>query len=266
MFPHTQQEPRDDPGFLATVDRVIASLVLRDRSEEVYVVHIDNWFDHKWLRYSGYGAVPFHGGLSIHTAKEEQYRDQFTFPPFTPNRVVAQYLFCRVGDAVYEEQAMPYLIHRREHEPSSRNLNRRVATFSRSAAFRLVLFGVGVESARERLGVQRTRRRRQRLVRRLQRTTRVASRSSQGERPQHRSLFDGQGIAGRTVITPRRKAANLSLTARTSRSEAAQQVSEPRSACACESWLIRPFRLALKNPRRFMQLFCRNRRSCIDRG
>jgi hypothetical protein len=135
MLPHTQQEPRDDSAFLAAVDRIIASIVTRDRPEEVYLVHIDNWFDHKWLRYSGYGAVPFHGGLSIHTAKKEHYQDYLTFPPFTPNRVVAQYLFCRVADCDYEEQAMPYLIHRRERERSSRNLNRRVARFSGSALF-----------------------------------------------------------------------------------------------------------------------------------
>jgi phytoene/squalene synthetase len=37
-------------------------------------------------------------------------QNQLTFPPFTPNRVVAQYLFCRVTDGGYDEQAMPYII------------------------------------------------------------------------------------------------------------------------------------------------------------
>jgi hypothetical protein len=30
MLPYTQQEPPDEPAFLATVDRIIASIVTRD--------------------------------------------------------------------------------------------------------------------------------------------------------------------------------------------------------------------------------------------
>jgi hypothetical protein len=134
MLPQTLQEPRDDPAFLAAVDRIIASLVMRDLPEDVYLVPIANWFDHKWLRYSGYGAVPYHG-LSIHVVKGEHRQDKLTFPPFTPSRVVAQYRFCRLAGGGYQEQAMPHLIHPRQRQPSSTNLHRRVADFSRSALF-----------------------------------------------------------------------------------------------------------------------------------
>ena len=72
----------------------------------MYLIHIDNWFNRKWLRYSGYGVVAFPDGYPwILVAKEEHHQKQLTFPPFTPNRVVAQYLFCRVAEAVYEEHA-----------------------------------------------------------------------------------------------------------------------------------------------------------------
>ena len=135
-LPSTVVEPQDDPAFLAIVDHIIAALVYQDRPEEVYLVHIDNWFDHKWLRYSGYGVIAFPQGYPwILVAKEEHRQEQLTFPPFTPNRVVAQYLFCRVANASYEEQAPAHLIHRRERQRSAKNLHRRVTDFSSSGLF-----------------------------------------------------------------------------------------------------------------------------------
>jgi len=133
MLPRTMAEPRDDPAFLSVVDLILAVLVSRDEPTEVYLVSIDNWFDHKWLTYSGYGGVPFYTSNGV--ALAEHHQDQLTFPPFTPNRVVAQYLFCRVTSGGYEEQAMPYLIHRRERQRSSKDLHRRVPDFSHSALF-----------------------------------------------------------------------------------------------------------------------------------
>jgi hypothetical protein len=133
MLPHTVLEPQDDPAFLVVVDRIVAGLACRDEPDEVYLVHIDNWFDHKWLKYSGYGVVAFPGGYPwFPVAKKEHHQTQLTFPPFTPNRVVAQYLFGRVADRRYEEQAPRRLIHRRERQRSSRNLHRRVVDFCQS--------------------------------------------------------------------------------------------------------------------------------------
>ena len=136
MLPHTVLEPRDDPAFLTVVDRIIAALVRQSWPEDVYLIHVDNWFDRKWLRYSGYGVIAFPEGYPyILTAKAEHRQDQLTFPPFTPNRIVAQYLFCRIGQGAYEEQAPAHLIHQRERARSAKNLRRRVADFSRSGLF-----------------------------------------------------------------------------------------------------------------------------------
>jgi hypothetical protein len=57
---------------LSVVDHIIAALVSRDAPAEVYLVHIDNWFDHKWLTYSGYGAVPFYGSIGVAKAEHRQ--------------------------------------------------------------------------------------------------------------------------------------------------------------------------------------------------
>jgi hypothetical protein len=98
-------------------------------------VRIANWFDHKWLRYSGIGRVAFDGGLLIHTALDEFRQEQITFPPFTPNRVVTQHYLCRTTRGDFEEQAPAELVHRAERAHSAKNLHRRIADISRSAVF-----------------------------------------------------------------------------------------------------------------------------------
>jgi hypothetical protein len=135
MFPQTILEPQDDPQFLAVVDRLIAGLAQRDRPEEIRTIVIDNWFDHKWLRYSGYGIVALHGNPWMPVAKEEHRQDQLTFPPFPPNRVVAEYFFARGSNGEYDEQAAVHLVHARHRQRSSRNIHRRVAAFCKSGLF-----------------------------------------------------------------------------------------------------------------------------------
>src|SRR4051812_10758479 len=98
MFPQTVPEPRDDPAFLAVIDQILLAPVRRDRPDDVYLVHLDNWFGPKWLRYSGRGVVAFPYGYAanIVVALDDHHQDQLTFPPFTRNRVVAQHYFAHV--------------------------------------------------------------------------------------------------------------------------------------------------------------------------
>jgi hypothetical protein len=134
MTPETFPEPDDDPGFLNCVDRVIAGLIDRHAPEEIYLIRIANWFDHKWLRFSGIGRVPFHD-FSIHTALDEFSQEQLTFPPFTPKRVASQHCFGRSADGLFNEIPPARLVHRNTRGQSAGNLHRRVADFSPSAAF-----------------------------------------------------------------------------------------------------------------------------------
>lgn len=43
----------DDPAFVTIVARVLNAAAELYRPEDVYVVQIDHWFDHKWLGFSG---------------------------------------------------------------------------------------------------------------------------------------------------------------------------------------------------------------------
>jgi len=124
----------DDEHFLATVHRIIdATDVEPSRAQYLVFVRIKNWFDDKWLGFSGKGRIPFdptsfagpfkdHPGVSLTSFRQ----DKLTFPPFTPNRVIGEMSWSM------EEGDHPRRIHRRRFEHSAANLNRRVADFSSS--------------------------------------------------------------------------------------------------------------------------------------
>ena len=66
-------------------------------------------------------------------ALKEFYQDKVTFPPFTPNRVLAQWSFARRGQNYVEVPSQ--VPHRSKKQPSETNLQNRVQEFSRSASF-----------------------------------------------------------------------------------------------------------------------------------
>jgi hypothetical protein len=89
-------ERDDDRTFLAWVSQLIDALD-DPEVDDLVVVRIRNWFDHKWLRFSGIGRVEFthvalnHQGVSL----EALSQSKLTFPPFTPSRIVAETHFTK---------------------------------------------------------------------------------------------------------------------------------------------------------------------------
>jgi hypothetical protein len=129
----------DDPGFVEVLNSLVQGLISQHEPEALWIIQIDNWFDHKWLRFSGMGGVasPFLiGGLVTRydSVKVEFYQDRLTFPPFTPNRVLGQSSYIRIGDD-YRETPFPALPHSSKRQRSPANLQRRIQDLSRSACF-----------------------------------------------------------------------------------------------------------------------------------
>jgi hypothetical protein len=127
----------DDPEFITLLNSLVRGLAEKDKPQELWIIQIDNWFDHKWLRFSGIGIVPFQFPAFMKRddgALDEFYQDKVTFPPFTPNRVLAQWSFVRIDDD-YAEAPLRVLPHPSEKQPSETNLHRRIEDFSRSASF-----------------------------------------------------------------------------------------------------------------------------------
>jgi hypothetical protein len=127
----------DDPDFIALLNSLVRGLIEENKPQELWIIQIDNWFDEKWMRFSGKGAVDFQFPSFMNRfdgALDEFYQDKVTFPPFNPNRVLGQWSFVRV-DGRYAEAPLRALPHPSEKRPGGTNLHRRVEAFSRSACF-----------------------------------------------------------------------------------------------------------------------------------
>ena len=49
----------DDPQFITLLNSLLRGPIEEGTPQEVWIIQIDNWFDHKWLRFSGFGTVDF---------------------------------------------------------------------------------------------------------------------------------------------------------------------------------------------------------------
>ncbi len=112
----------DDPYFVALLDGVVSGLVRQGAPQGLWIVQIDNWFDDKWLKFSV-------GNIDLN----ELYQEKVTFPPFSPNRVTAQWAYARDGDHYVETPAR--VPHRFEKQPSEMNRQRRVQDFKSPSCF-----------------------------------------------------------------------------------------------------------------------------------
>lgn len=136
-FPVAERMDTDASGFLDRIDRVVAGLVFRYRSELVCFIRIHRWFDHRWLGFSGNGRVfydppwPSHPGVSL----DEFHQEQLTFPPFVPSRVAAERHWMRQTDGDYATGEARFRVHPAERQHSSSNLQRRIVDLTESALF-----------------------------------------------------------------------------------------------------------------------------------
>jgi hypothetical protein len=133
----------DDNDFTQVLNALLNGLLAEQAPDQLWVIQIDNWFDHKWLRYSGSGTVsaskvfPADWTSSFldrfTSVKEQFWRDKLTFPPFAPDRVVSQWSFLH-SKGTYIEVPLPKLPHGASRRRSHSNLNRRVEDFVQSAS------------------------------------------------------------------------------------------------------------------------------------
>ena len=121
----------DDPGFVEVLNSLLEGLTSLHKPEALWIIQIDNWFDHKWLKFSGTGGMAIGKYDSV---KVEFYQDKLTFPPFTPKRVMGQWSYMRTGDD-YREAPLPAVPHSSRRQSSPMNLQRRIQDLTCSACF-----------------------------------------------------------------------------------------------------------------------------------
>jgi hypothetical protein len=110
----------DDAHFLALAQRIVNGAVAALQRREVYLVHVDNWFDHKWLGWRSRGK---HKKLL-----------ELRVPLFTPNRIRSEkHIVLDEETSTWTWVAMPNPLHRQQ--PGRPSLAERLDRFSKSAAF-----------------------------------------------------------------------------------------------------------------------------------
>ncbi len=110
----------DDPSFVQLIAKILDSVVSQYSPEILTVIQIDNWFDHKWLNFSGKVL----GALGV-------WKSELTLPPFHPNRVISQ-ATSRLTDGQYQQFEAPPL---HVLQQSDENLNRKVRCQTKSGVF-----------------------------------------------------------------------------------------------------------------------------------
>jgi hypothetical protein len=106
----------DDVAFLSLVQRIVNGAIVSLQALEVYLVHVDNWFDWKWL------------GWRSRSGQE------LNVPPFDPNRVHSEKRF--IWDTEHSQWLSADLfrpLHLRQ--PGRSGSAQPLGRFSRSAAF-----------------------------------------------------------------------------------------------------------------------------------
>ncbi|HEY4239036.1 MAG TPA: hypothetical protein VGM88_04440 [Kofleriaceae bacterium] len=138
-YPSIVVTDTDAPGFVEAVDRIAAGLVFRYRPRVVCLVRIWRWFDHRWLRFSGIGRVPFASAFARpEVSLDPFWQDQLTFPPFHPRRIRCEHHWQRRADGEYDSMPYdqePHFVHDARRRRTRHNLHRRVADRADSALY-----------------------------------------------------------------------------------------------------------------------------------
>lgn len=105
-----------DKEFIDFISPIVNGAAYCYRPNQVYVMEIDHWFDHKWLFFAG--VVDLQLGV--------WRNNPLVPPPFNPNRVTHQLHFQRNEEALYEyeiHQTSPIHIHQWSWSNLKRKLN-----------------------------------------------------------------------------------------------------------------------------------------------
>lgn len=89
-----EADENDAEEFIEIVNRLMAVTIFQWGVDEIMNVKIKNWFDHKWLNYSGKKIIHYENTLHPDkVAISNDWKEKITFPPFNPNRVLSEQYF-----------------------------------------------------------------------------------------------------------------------------------------------------------------------------
>ncbi|MFN8282136.1 MAG: hypothetical protein U0U67_02925 [Chitinophagales bacterium] len=113
----------DCPEFIDEISALTSAIMNENKPKQVFLIKINNWFDSKWLKFSGKVL----GALGIWS-----YGNDIKIPPFHPNRVVFEKLFILNDLENYIETDLSFKIHLKQ---TSEENKRKIISISGNAIF-----------------------------------------------------------------------------------------------------------------------------------
>lgn len=114
----------DNIDFIKKVQILVNEIISDFNPKEIFLFKVDNWFDKKWLNFSGKVL----GALGTW-----DYNENSRIPPFSPNRILEQGYYNKTELGNYERKEFEVKIHKRQ--AVELNINRRIVAISNSAVF-----------------------------------------------------------------------------------------------------------------------------------
>lgn len=122
-------EEGDSPDFINIVSAIVNNFCEIHDPLELAGIKIRNWFDHKWLNYSGKGIVPFVPNISrFDVALTDFWKEKTTIPPFHQKRVISETNYSIINS---RNNPMEKPIHKQVKD----NMNKRIERFSKDGVF-----------------------------------------------------------------------------------------------------------------------------------
>ncbi|SNR14183.1 protein of unknown function [Tenacibaculum jejuense] len=116
-----KEKNNDNPNFILNCEKIIQNRINIWNPTDIFVNRIDNWFDEKWLEFSGTTM----SGLSI-------WKGETTIPPFHPNRVEFSDFYQKIAEH-YVQKENPKILH--IYQKSKDNLKRYISGFTNNGLF-----------------------------------------------------------------------------------------------------------------------------------
>ena len=107
----------DNIDFIQKAQSLVNEIIVDLSPNEIFLFKINNWFDTKWLNFTGKVL----GALGTWNYEHDQ-----RIPPFSPNRIIDQGYYKRDKLGTYTKKAFSIEIHKRQ--PAEKNLNRRIVS------------------------------------------------------------------------------------------------------------------------------------------
>ena len=126
--------PQEDDSntFIKLVNQIISTMVFQYGIKELHYTKIKNWFDHKWLNYSGKAVIYFESNevLPVDASLENKWQNKITVPPFHPNRVLMEFW---VKKQATGNKRITKTLH--PLKSSNDNLHNRISDYSKNGLF-----------------------------------------------------------------------------------------------------------------------------------